>query len=80
MLWRLLQLSVFIAVMFTGIYYEWTPNGFVLSLIAGICAFAVTVLLGDLLRFSSWLRLKLRPRLLGKKSPQDVDPPRRHIR
>ena len=78
MLWKLLQLTVFIAVMFTGIYYEWTPNGFALSLVAATCAFAVTVLLGDLFRFLSWLRLKLRS-LLGKKSPHYVDARRRHI-
>lgn len=79
MLWKLLQLIVFIAVMFTGIYYEWTPNGFVLSLVAATCSFAVTVLLGDLFRFLSWLRLKLRS-LRGQKRPQYIDPRRRHIR
>ena len=79
MLWKLLQFSVFTAVMFTGIYYEWTPNGFVLSLVSATCAFAVTVLLGDLFRFLSWLRLKLRP-LLGKQGAQNIDAGRRHIR
>lgn len=58
MWWKLLQLVVFLAVSFTGIYYQWTPNGLVLSLVAGICAFGATVLLNDLFRLLSWVRLK----------------------
>ena len=38
MWWKLLQLVVFLAVSFTGIYYQWTPNGLVLGLVAAICA------------------------------------------
>jgi hypothetical protein len=59
-MWRLLQLTVFIAVAFTGIYYEWTPNPLVLGVIAAVCAFGATVLLGDLFRFLSFCRKKLR--------------------
>ena len=79
MFWKLLQLSVFIAVIFTGIYYEWTPNGFVLSLVAATCAFAATVLLGDFFRFLSWLRLKLRALRPEQRGPKDVQSGRRHI-
>jgi len=50
MWWKLLQLVVFLAVSFTGIYYEWTPNGLVLGIVAATCAFAATVLLGDFFR------------------------------
>ncbi len=56
MWWRLLQLSVFLAVSFTGIYYEWTPNGLVLGLVAATCAFAATVLLGDFFRLVRWFK------------------------
>lgn len=66
MLWKLLQLTVFLAVSFTGIYYEWTPNGLVLGLVAATCAFAATVLLGDLFRFLSWA-FKPRPSALTKE-------------
>jgi hypothetical protein len=66
MWWKLLQLTVFLAVSFTGIYYEWTPNGLVLGLVAATCAFAVTVLLGDLFRFLAWA-FKPRSATLAKK-------------
>jgi hypothetical protein len=70
MLWKLFQLTVFLAVGFTGIYYEWTPNGLVLSLVAGFCAFGATVLLGDLFRLLRWLGKKLRP-ILREQGSQD---------
>lgn len=68
-MWYLLQIAVFIAVMFTGIYYEWTPNGLVLAVIAALCAFGTTVLLGDFARFLSWGGKKLR--LLREKRAND---------
>lgn len=66
MLWSLLQITVFLAVSFTGIYYEWTPNGLVLGIVAATCAFAATVLLGDLFRLIRWCAKKLRS-VLGKE-------------
>jgi hypothetical protein len=44
-MWKLLQLVVFLSVYFTGIYYEWTPNGYVLSVLSIGAALAVTLLL-----------------------------------
>ncbi len=44
-MWKLLQLIVFLSVYFTGIYYEWTPNGYVLGLLAIGAAFFTTLLL-----------------------------------
>lgn len=44
-MWKLFQISVFLTVMFTGIYYEWTPNGYVLSVLAFLAALLATVLL-----------------------------------
>jgi hypothetical protein len=49
-MWHVFQLLVFFAVAFTGIYYQWTPNGLVLGIVAVTCAFGATVLLGDLFR------------------------------
>ena len=46
MLWKLFQICVFLAVMFTGIYFEWTPNSFVLSMVAFIFTLLATVLAG----------------------------------
>jgi hypothetical protein len=65
MMWRLLQLVTFFAVAFTGIYYQWTPNGLVLGLVAATCAFGVTVLLGDFGRLVRWCRKRLT--ILGEK-------------
>jgi len=78
MLWRLLQLTVFVAVMFTGVYYKWTPNGLVLGLIAATCAFAATVLLGDLFRLSRWTRNLFRA-AHGKHRADNSLPPRREL-
>lgn len=44
-MWKLLQLVVFLSVYFTGIYYEWTPSGYVLSILSIGAALAVTLLL-----------------------------------
>lgn len=53
-MWKLFQIVVFFGVAFTGIHYRWTPNGLVLSAVAALCAFAATVLLGDLFRLLRW--------------------------
>jgi hypothetical protein len=44
-MWKLFQLVVFVSVYFTGIYYEWTPNGYVLGVLAFLAALLTTVLL-----------------------------------
>lgn len=78
MWWKLLQLSVFLAVSFTGIYYEWTPNGLVLGIVSATCAFAVTVLLGDFFRLVRWTSKKLRP-ILGEKRLDHGNASRRKV-
>lgn len=78
MWWKLLQLVVFLAVSFTGIYYQWTPNGLVLGLVAGICAFGATVLLSDFFRLIRWSSKKLRP-VLGHKRPDERLASRRKV-
>lgn len=44
-MWKLLQLVVFLSVYFTGIYYEWTPNGYVLGVLSFLAALFATLLL-----------------------------------
>lgn len=68
MLWKLLQLTVFFGVACTGIYYQWTPNGLLLSIVAGLAALAVTVLLSNLFRFLSWC---FKPRSILPHKRQD---------
>jgi hypothetical protein len=58
-MWKLFQLVVFFGVAFTGIYYQWTPNGLVLGIVAATCAFGATVLLGDLFRLLRWTFKKM---------------------
>lgn len=76
-MWKLFQLLVFFAVAFTGIYYEWTPNGLVLGVVAATCAFAATVLLGDLFRLLRWSGNKLA--VLRKKRANQRLPGRREM-
>lgn len=78
MLWKLLQMVVFVAVLFANIYWQWTPNGFVAGTLAFIVSFGVTVLLADIFRFLAWLRFKLWP--LGRKDrPQYRNLRRRQV-
>jgi hypothetical protein len=74
MLWKLLQLTVFFGVAFTGIHYEWTPNGLVLGLVAALAAFAVTAMLSEFFRLLRWARQKLR--FLRDESPEKRLPTR----
>lgn len=69
MLWKLLQLVVFVAMLCGNIYWQWTPNGFVAGLLAWFVAFGVTVLLSDLFRFLARAFKLLRP-LSRKQRPQ----------
>lgn len=68
MIWKLLQLTVFVSVLSSNGYYQWTPSGFAASVIALVCAFAVTVLLGDAIRLLSWTFNKLRPVLTQQRA------------
>ena len=57
---KLFQLVVFFGVACTGIYYEWTPNGYVLGLLSIGAAFFSTLLLSWALDTSRVLLLKQR--------------------
>ena len=63
MLWKLLQLIVFFAVCFTGIYYQWTPNSYVLGLLSIGAAFFTTLLLNGALNL--WQRFFVKQRDQG---------------
>ena len=77
MWWKLLQISVFLSVTFTGIYYKWTPNGLVLGIVAATCAFAATVLLGDFFRLVRWSANLTRSVLSKQRSDQSLSRPRK---
>lgn len=68
MLWKLFQISVFLSVMFTGVYYEWTPSGLALSVTAGLATLLATVVVSDSLRLIRWASKKMSP-VLSKKRP-----------
>lgn len=44
-MWKLFQLAIFVSVYFTGIYYEWTPNAYVLSVLSFLAALFATLCL-----------------------------------
>lgn len=64
MLWKLLQLLIFFAVYFTGIYYQWTPNGYVMGLLSVGAAFFTTLLLSGALDL--WHRFFVKQRDQGR--------------
>lgn len=68
-MWKLFQIAVFIGVTFAGVYYEWTPNGYLLGLIGWLSAYFSTVLLSSLLlKLRAFLRHKrTNDRLLGRR-------------
>lgn len=59
-MWKLFQLVVFFSVYFTGIYYEWTPNGYVLGLLSVGAALFSTLLLSWAFETSNSLLAKQR--------------------
>lgn len=51
--WRVLQLGIVAAVLFSNIHYQWTPNGYVAGLVALFAALLVTaipIMVADLAR------------------------------
>jgi hypothetical protein len=42
-MWKLFQAVIFLSVYFTGIHYEWTPNGYVLGVLSFLAALLATV-------------------------------------
>ena len=67
-MWHLLQIVIVYAVMASNFHWQWTPNPYIAGLLAVVAAFAVTALLGDLIR---WAR-----RLLTLVPPTVFESPR----
>lgn len=74
-MWKLFQIVVALSVSFTGIYYEWTPNGYVLSLLSIGAAFFATLILSQLLTWT----FQARSALLRQQRSNDSLPRRRQI-
>jgi uncharacterized membrane protein len=56
-MWKLFQLSVFVGVLFANVYFEWTPNGYLASLLGIGAAYLATVILTRSgLVLKAWLR------------------------
>lgn len=53
-MWKILQISIFLGVMFANIYWQVTPNGYLASAAAVGCAYVVTVALSWLLSIPAW--------------------------
>ena len=70
MLWYLFQISVFLSVMFTGVYYEWTPSGLALSIVAMLATLLATVVVSDSFRLIRWTSQKIGSVLTKKRTDQ----------
>ena len=49
MLWKLLQISVFSAVLFSNVAWQWTPNGYAAALVALMATIFATALVSEVL-------------------------------
>jgi len=76
MLWYLFQILVFLSVSFTGVYYEWTPNGLALSAVALMSTMVATAVMGEIIRLIAWASQKL-GLTLNKQRPSNRLPNRR---
>lgn len=65
-----LQIVIVGAVLFSNIRWQWTPNGYLAAILAGLAAYLVTVFPFQLL---AWAR-KLQSRLSHKKLDNRVTP------
>jgi DMSO/TMAO reductase YedYZ heme-binding membrane subunit len=51
--WKTLQLSTVLAVLFSNVHYQWTPNGYaagIVALLASLFVTAIPVMFTDFLR------------------------------
>lgn len=54
--WRILQMIVMTAVVFSNIYWEWTPNPYLASIIGAVVAWLVSIGVASLIDLSRKLR------------------------
>lgn len=59
---HLIQVLIVVAVLFSNIHWQWTPNGYLAALIAGFAAYVVTIFPGQLLTLARKLKARF-----GKK-------------
>jgi hypothetical protein len=63
MMWKLLQLAVFVAVVGSNIEWRWTDNGYVAAFFGIAAALVVTLIVDKAFRLLAALKLKLPARL-----------------
>ena len=56
MLWKLMQLSIVIAIIGSNIANHWAPTGLAAGVVAIFAAFVATGIISELLRFYRWLK------------------------
>lgn len=54
MLWKILQVSVFMGILATNIEYQWTPNGLVAGIVALLGALLATAIVSKLRDLLAW--------------------------
>ena len=60
---KLFQMAVFTLVLFSNVHWQWTPNGYLASLLATAAAFVATVILIKAVETGRWLAdLRAAPR------------------
>lgn len=68
-MWWVLQAVVALAVVFSNIYFEWTPNGYLAAIIAWGAAYFASFLLSSAI---DWLRVKPRQSSVNKDGLGDA--------
>lgn len=74
-----LQIVIVIAVLFSNIRWQWTPNGYLAGIIAGLAAWMITVMPFKLFRGISALVLKLKTRFGHQKLDSRIPYRRRAV-
>ena len=74
-MWYLLQLTVCLAVVFSNIHWQWTPNGYVAGFLGVAAAWLVTIILnGDLFRQIRQDANRLSLLLFKRQQPRNDNP------
>lgn len=68
--WRLLQATVFIAVAFSNIHWQWTPNGYLAAATGIVAAMGATTALSKMIDLWRWGRKDRSLRPAEKRSDQ----------
>jgi hypothetical protein len=70
MLWRVLQISVFLAVVFSDIHYDWAhgTSKLAVAVVAGLASLLATVIVMHIITVSAWLKKVLLARRQQRSS------------